>query len=485
MGFTPGDFDIVAQVETPALDVFADIILKTLEKENKTKFTQRVGSGTLSFAIDVELTDIRIPDVRTIDFSQRFKSGNTLASFEVEAILTFTLFGVNLQDTIAIRLKDLQIGIFTTPGGLPVGVALGFQKIDIDVRGLGILNSLLNTLVDLLALGIRTALSPLGLVPIPILQFADAFAQLGLQFDRSTTSSIADGSPFLGIAQSNTGLYLTTDFQAANNTPGDITVVQDILPPGINVGAVVNQRLLNQLITTMLLTGRLGLVRNIASGGINFTVTSVNLRFENPKTKSARIGVDAAASARVKARKGGFFGRLFGKKKKVTIRVHGTLDVDAEIVTDPNTQLALLEFTYDVTVAGQATVNSVLASVLTVVFGPFFVTFLTILSQLLNFSIEFFLPETFAFDVTGSLLTVSINKLSNQLGVGGTIGLGGLSSATIQAQINAHGGGTFELEHFTVHKFAVSHVPIAADYSPQSLETRQTELFLGAGLRSI
>lgn len=485
MGFTPGNFDIVAQVDTSALNVLTDIILKTLEQNNKTKFMQRIGSGALALDIAVELSDINIPAVKTVDFNQRFKQGNTLASFEVQAELSFNLLGANLQDTIAVRLKDLQIGIFTTPGGLPVGVALGFQKIDIDVSGLGILNSLLNTLVDFIALGIRTALSPLGLVPIPILQFADAFAQLGLLFDRSNSSNIANGSPFIGITQGQTGLYLAADFQAANNTSGDISVVQDILDPNMNVGAVVNQRLINQTLTTILVADRFGLVRSIASGGINFAVVGIAVRFENPSRRAARIAVDAEAAARVRAKKGGFFGKVFGKKKKVTIRLSATLEVDAGIITDPNTQAAVVDFTYALTARGQVTINSIFAAVLTVVLGPFLVVFLTILSQLLNFAISFFLPERFVFDVSGADLTVSIDKLRTQLGVGASIGLGGLSSATLKARIAANGGGTFELSQFTVHKFAVSNVPLAVDYSPQSLTSRQTELFLGAGLRSI
>jgi len=475
----------VAQVETSALDVITDVILKQLEQANKTKFIQSIGSGALAFNIDVELSDISIPEINTMDFNQRFKKGNTLASFEVEAELTFVLFGNNLVDTMAVRLKDLQIGIFTTPGGLPVGVALGFQKIDVDVRGLGILNSFLNTLVDLITLGIRTALSPLGLVPIPILQFADAYAQFGLLFDRSTSSSTADGSPFIGISQSTDGLYLTADFQAANNMPGDVNLVQDILAPNMNVGAVVNQRLINQTLTTVLITDRFGLVRNIASGGINFAVFKIAVRFEDSMAGKARVVIDADAAARVKARKGGFFGKLFGKKKKVTIRVSGTLAVDAKIELDPSTQVAALNFVYAPSVRGSVTVNSVLAAVLTVTMGPFLVVFLTVLSQLLNFAIDFFLPERFLFNVSGSNLTITIDKLRTQLGVGATIGLGGLSSATLTASIAAMGRGTFELSHFTVHKFASSNVPLAVDYFADSLETRQSELFLGAGLRSL
>lgn len=485
MGFTPGNFDIVAQVETSALDVITDVIPKQLEQDNKTKFSQTIGSGSLAFNIDAELSDISIPVINAIDFNQRFKKGNTLASFEVEAILTFTLLGTNLQDTIAVRLNDLQIAIFTTPGGLPVGISLGFQKIDIDVRGLSILNSFLNTIVDFISLGIRTALSPLGMVPIPILQFADAFAQLGLLFDRSTSSSIADGSPFVGITQSQTGLFLAADFEAANNIPGDISVAQDILNPNMNIGAVVNQRLINQALTTVLITDRFGLVRNIASGGINFAVVSIAVRFENPRNRPSFIGMDAEAAARVKARKGGFFGRLFGKKKKVTIRVSATLDLDAEVKTDASTQVSWVDFAYELKPRGSVSIDSILGAVLTVVMGPFIVLFLTILSQLLNFAIDFFLPELFKFDISGRFLTITIDKLQTQLGAGGTVGLGGLGAATLTASILASGSGRFELSHFTVHKFAASNVPIAVDYSPQSLTSRQAELFLGAGLRSI
>lgn len=482
MGFTPGNFDIVAQIETSALDVLTDIILKTLEKDNKTKFSHQIGSGSWAFTINIELTDISIPAVKTLNLAKRFKKGNTLASFEVEAELVFSLLGANLKDTLAVRLKDLQIGIFTTPGGLPVGVALGFQEIDLDVRGLGFLNSLLNTLVDFIALGIRTALSPLGMVPIPILQFADAFAQIGLTFDRSKTSSTADGSPYIGIARSQTGLYLAADFQAANNKTGNISVVQDILALNMNTGMVISDRLINQTIETMLLTDRFGLVKSIAGGGINFAVGEVKVRYQKPTIKPARIGIDAFAHARVKAKKGGFFGKLFGKTKKVTIRVSATMELDTGIMQNPATQLSVLDFAYDVDVQGKVSVNSVLASVMTIVLGPFLVSFLFILSQLLNYAIEFFLPEKFKFNISGSLLTITIDKLTTQLGAGASLGMGGLSSATLSARIEANGSGVFELEHFTVHKFASAGIPLKIDYSPQSLKTRDGEMFLGAGL---
>jgi len=480
MPFSPGDFDIVAQVETTALDTLADVILKQLERSNKTRFTQQIGSV---FSIDVELVDIRIPNVRTLNFAERFKRGNTLTSFEVEAELTFSLLGSSLRDTLAVRLKDLQIALFTTPGGLPVGVALGFQKIDIDVTGFGFLGLLVNALVDFVALGIRTALSPLGLVPIPILQFADAFTQLGLIFDRSTSSSTADGSPFIGVAQTQTGLFVAADFEAANNSAGSIAAVQDILTPAMNVGLVVNQRLLNQLLATVLLTDRFGLVRSIASGGINFGVTNLAIRFDAP-SRRARVGLDASASARVRSSKGGFFGSLFGSRK-VTIRVAASIDLDAEITDDPQTQLAIVAFDFVVRGQGSVPVNSVLASVLVVLLGPFFLIFLTTLSQLLNFGFDVFLPETFKFDVQGSTLTIRLDKITTQLGLGASIGLGGLSGATLKARVEATGGGSFELEHFTVHKFASSGVPVAVDYLPESLESRSNELFLGAGLRTI
>ncbi len=394
MAFPKGNFDIVAQVEMTGLDAIVDERLQQLRPDQKS-FTQQVGSGALRFGIDVEIVDLNIPQIRSLNFAERFKAGNTLASFEAEAVLTFTLFNNNLRDTFAVTLKDLQIAIFTTPGGLPVGVALGFQKIDIDLRGLGFFSILFNPILDLVSLGIRTALGPLGLVPIPIFQFADAFAQLGLVFDRSTTSNIADGSPFLGIAQNRTGLYLAADFQAANNISGDIGVVQDILDPNMNVGLVVSDRLVNQLVSTAFLTGRFGLVNNVPSGGINFRVLSVGVDFGNPSRRNARINTYAEIAARIRVRKGGFFGKLFGKKKKVTIRASLKLDVDASIVDDPQTQLAIIDFKYVIGIQGQVSINSILASVLTVLLGPLLTALLPLLSQLLNFAFKFFLPIKF------------------------------------------------------------------------------------------
>jgi hypothetical protein len=255
MAFTPGSFDIIAQIETAALDVVIDVILAQLKNDNKTTFTQQVGgSGTaVQGTIDVEITDLSIPRIRSANLGQRFKEGNTLASFQVDAELQVTLnvFGLSgtLTETFFVRINDLALSLPVSPGGLPLGISLGFANFDIDAGGLTTLRGLnpaLNLLADFIGLGIRTALTPLKLIPIPILQFADAFAKFSLLFDKD--------SPYLGTNESGDGLYLATDFAAANQSPSDIAIVRDVIPPGspFNIAVVMSNRPINQLIPQLL-----------------------------------------------------------------------------------------------------------------------------------------------------------------------------------------------------------------------------------------
>ncbi len=144
MAFTPGAFDIIAQIETAALDVIVDVILEQLRKDNKTKFTHQIGGGSSSAGanIEVEITDLSIPQIRSANINQRFKEGNTLASFQVDAKLEInvSLMGLPpgatlLTETFFVRINDLAISLPVSPGGLPLGVSLGFANFDLDAGG--------------------------------------------------------------------------------------------------------------------------------------------------------------------------------------------------------------------------------------------------------------------------------------------------------------------------------------------------------------
>ena len=461
MSFTGGNYDFVAQVETSALEVVADVILATLRAQGKTQFTRQIGAGT----VDVVLVDVGVPVIRSKNLADRFRRGNTLATFRADATLTFsvTVFGITggITETMSIFIKDLAVGIPTTPGGLPVGVSLGFAAFDIDVGGLTVLRALtpaLNVVVDFIALGIRTALAPLGLVPIPILPFADAFAQLGLLFDVP--------SPHVGTNQVGNGLFLAADFEAPGNR-ADLGQVVDIIPPAsaINVAAVVSNRPVNQLLPTLLANKHLPGTLN--TGGADFIVGEARVEFLQPGARPAKIKVDAFASARIKVRKGGFFGSLFGKKKKVTITAYATMTVDAGIVTDPATSLEVLAFELEASLQARVTIQSVLLGVLTILLGPFLIIFLILLSQLFNFVIKFFLPLKLELQVQGSDLTINLEQLRIQLGIGAS-----LTDATLKMRLDARGDGRFQLDHFTRHRIAATGLPLIVRYEPISIATR-------------
>lgn len=478
MAFTPGTFDILAEVHPSAIDVVVDVILEQLRAQGKTTFTQQIGSGAgvVSGSVDVELTDLSVPGVRSLDLADRFKPGNTLASFRVDAELqvTVTVFGLTstLTETFFITLVDLQFGIFTTPGGLPVGVSLGFQQIDIDAGGLRtlrVLNPALDVLADFIALGVRTLLSPLGLVPIPILQFADAFVQLGLSFEPP--------SPHLGTNQGGDALAIAADFKAAGNA-SDISVVTDIIPAGssFNVATVLADRPINQLLPFLLTSNQLP--RSIPTSGANFSVRSTNVSFLDPGSRASRIQVDAHASARIKVKKGGFFGKLFGKKKKVTVHAYARITLDAGVVDDPATGLAVVDFAFEATLQARATIQSVLVGTLTVLLAPFIVPLFIILSQVINFAADKLLPLSFDFSVSGSDLEVRLTKLQTQL----RLVSAGFTEATVKMRLDAKGDGRFALEHFTRHQIQQTGIPLKVGYEPNSLESRNGELFLGVEL---
>ena len=493
MSFTDGRFDFVAQIERGALDVIADVIIKTLEAQGKTKFTQNVGGGSTQGTIEVELTDVSVPVIRSLNINDRFRPGNTLATFRADAELKFavTIFGLSgtITEDLFVEIKDLAIAFETTPGGLPVGVALGFANFDIDVGGLTnirAINQVLNVIVDFIALGIRTALTPLQLVPIPIVQFADAFAQFGLLF--------RPPSPLFGTNQNGDGLFLAADFEAPDNN-SDPAVLTDIIGPNsqLNIAAVAGNRPINQLLPQLLASAQLTQV--IPTAGANFVVGELKVGFEDPGPLPARIRVDAFAAARVKVRKGGFFGRLFGGSKKVTITAQAEVVLDTGIVTDPNTQLEVLEFQFAATLQAQVAIQSVLLAVFTVLLGPFLLVFLTLLTQLLNIAAGFFLPLKLNFDVNGSDLEIQIDQLRAQLGIGASGALGSLSSATIAARLDATGRGRFQLDHFTQHQIAQTGIPLIVGYETDSIATRSLpipqppnqranpgELFLGVRL---
>ena len=494
MAFSPGAFDFFAQIETAALDVIVDVILAQLKKDNKNKFSQRVGgSGTaVQGTVDVEITDLSIPRVRSANLSQRFKAGNTLASFQVDAELqvALTVFGLSgtLRETFFVRINDLALSLPVSPGGLPLGISLGFANFDIDAGGLTTLRALnpaLNLLADFIGLGIRTALTPLKLIPIPILQFADAFAKFSLLFDKD--------SPNLGTNEAGDGLYLAADFAAANQSPSDIATVRDLIPQGspFNIAVVVSNRPLNQLIPLLLAQNHLR--NSIPTAGANFSVGQATISFLNPASKPARIAVDAYAAARIKVSKGGFFGSLFGRKKKVTIHAYAHVDLDAGVEKDPVTLTARVDFEFHATLQARVSIDSVLAAVLMVVLQPFVILFLPVLSQLLNLAVDQLLPLEWEENIGGGYLRLTLKKLSLQLAGGAALGLGGLSEATVKVRLDAQGDGSFQLSHFIAHQINTSGVDLKVGFENDSLVTRHIgpplsnepvpgELFLGIEL---
>lgn len=495
MAFSPGSFDIIAQIETAALDVIVDVILAQLKNDNKTKFSQQVGgSGTaVQGGIDVEITDLSIPRIRSANLAQRFKEGNTLASFQVDAelqvdVTLFRLPPFRLTETFFIRINDLALSLPVSPGGLPLGISLGFANFDLDAGGLTTLralNPLFDLLADFISLGIRTVLTPLKMMPIPILQFADAFAKFSLLFDKD--------SPYLGTNETDDGLYLATDFAAANQSPSDITTVRDIIPQSspFNIAVVLSNRPINQLIPLLLAQNHLRSA--IPTAGANFGVGQATVTFLNPASRPARISVDAHAAARIKVRKGGFLGSLFGKKKKVTIHAYARVDLDAGVVKDPATLMAHVGFEFHATLQARVSIDSVLAAVLMVVLQPFVIIFLPVLSQLLNLAIDQLLPLEWEEDIGGGYLKLTLKKLKVQLAGGAALGLGGLSEATVKVRLDARGDGSFQLSHFIAHQINASGVDLKVGFENDSLVTRQIgpappnepipgELFLGIEL---
>jgi len=495
MAFSPGSFDIIAQIETAALDVIVDVILAQLKKDNKNKFSQLIGgTGTaVRGRIDVEITDLGIPRIRSANLAERFKEGNTLASFQVDAelqvdVTLLTLPPFTITETFFVRINDLALSLPVSPGGLPLGVSLGFANFDIDAGGLTTLRALnpfLDLLADFIALGIRTALTPLKMIPIPILQFADAFAKFSLLFDKD--------SPYLGTNEAGAGLFLATDFAAANQSPSDIATVRDVIPPGspFNIAVVMNNRPINQLLPQLLSQNHLRSL--IPTAGANFGVGQATVTFLNPASKPSRISVSAHAAARIKVRKGGFLGALFGKKKKVTIHAYAKVDLDAGVVKDLATSAARVDFEFHATLQARVSIDSVLAAVLMVVLQPFVFIFLLVLSQLLNLAIDKLLPLEWEENVGGGQLKLTLKKLNVQLAGGAALGLGGLSEATVKVRLDAQGDGSFQLSHFIAHQINTSGVDLKVGFENNSLLTRQIgtpppnepipgELFLGIEL---
>ncbi len=505
MAFTPGAFDIIAQIETAALDVIVDVILEQLRKDNKTKFTHQIGGGgsgsgssSTGVNIEVEITDLSIPEISSADINQRFKEGNTLASFRVDAELevNVSLMGLPpgttlLRETFFVSINDLAISLPVSPGGLPLGVSLGFANFDLDAGGLNTLrglNPVLNLVADFIGLGVRTVLTPLKLIPIPILQFADAFAKFALLFDTD--------SPYLGTNEAGDGLYLAADFAAANQSPSDIATVLDIIPSSspFNVAVVLSNRPLNQLIPLLLAQNQ---IRNtIPTPGATFGVWRAAVEFLNPITPTgnpALIGVYADASARIKVDKGGFLGALFGKKKKVTIHASAAVKLDAGVKKDPVTLAAQVDFVATATLVAQVSIDSVLAAVLMVAMQPFMIIFLPVLSQLLNVAVDKLLPLEWEDNVGGGELTVTFKKLRVQMSGGASLGLGGLSEATLKVKTDATLFGTFQLSHFVAHQINETGIDLKVGFENDSLATREIgspppnepipgELFLGIEL---
>ena len=479
MPFTSGGFDLVAQVDKAAIDVVIDVVIKQLERQGKTRFTHQIPTPLGAVTVDVELTGLSIPSIRSANPQDRFRS-DILASFEVEAEITFTFMNPTRTERIGIRLNDLHASVARTGATAPV-VSLEFKTIDVDVIGLGAIGTILNFLLDVAALGIRTVLSALGLKPIPVFPVADAFKQIGLSF------ASHDASPYLGTNQTETGLALAMDFEAANNVSSDIGAVQDVLTPQINTGLVINERLANQALGMTFATNDFGLVRHVDSGGIRFGVTQVSIHFERPRQRAGRIRLESKAAARVRRGKGGFFGRLFGRRRKVTIRVESGVDLETEIAPSPPALLPRLDF--DIDKRGHATVatESVFASILQVLLGPLLVVFLMIFNEILNLSFSDLQRHVIDLRIENSRLVAKVTRFQTHINAGhaATLGLTGVGDATLSVDYAVGLRGYFELGHFTMDQLARSGVPMAVDYSADSIGSRDQELFLGVGLRSL
>lgn len=213
-----------------------------------------------------------------------------------------------------------------------------------------------------------------------------------------------------------------------------------------------------------------------------------------PNTEPARLRVKADAAARIKVSKGGFFGSLFGKKKKVTIHVHAEVDLHAGVKKDLSVPMAEVAFKGTVDGTVDVSVDSVLAAVLMVVLQPIVMIFLPVLSQLLNIAVDKLLPLDWQEDVGGGWVRFSLTKLDIQLAGGGAIlGLSGLSEATIKAKVDASIEGSFQLSHFIAHQIKKAKVDLKVGFEDDSLVTRQIgtaptpapipgELFLGIEL---
>src|SRR5262249_46357969 len=150
-----------------------------------------------------------------------------------------------------------------------------------------------------------------------------------------------------------------------NNTPGTISTVTDILPPGgvMNVGAVVSDRVVNQLIGILLSKNQLPNALPSPLG--TFFVQYVNVAFldRNPAalpTRPATIAVDGQASARIRVNKGGFFGTLFGLTRKVTVTAGASVTVDAGIAPGTPASGAVIDFGFTAQLRARVTIQSVL-----------------------------------------------------------------------------------------------------------------------------
>ena len=220
----------------------------------------------------------------------------------------------------------------------------------------------------------------------------------------------------------------------------------------------MSNRPINQLIPQLLAQNHLRSL--IPTAGANFGVGQATVTFRDPASKPSRISVDAHAAARIKVRKGGFFGSLFGKKKKVTIHAYAKVDLDAGVVKDPATSAARVDFEFHATLQARVSIDSVLAAVLMVVLQPFVFIFLPVLSQLLNIAVDQLLPLEWEEDVGGGELKLTLKKLSVQLAGGAALGLGGLSEATVKVRLDAQGEGSFQLSHFIAHQINTSGIAL-------------------------
>lgn len=497
MGFSPGEFDFLVQVETEALGHLVDALLVKLKNDNdKHKFGHDIGgSGTaVQGRVDVTLTDLSIPSIHSKDPNDRFKVGNTLTSFQVNADLLMNVqvlgIGPTFAETLELAIKDLAIGTDSDTNGF-ARVALGFEDFDIDAGGLTTLRGLnptLEAVADFIGLGIRTVLRPLSLRPFPVLQVAGALAKQGLFFEGS--------SPFLGTTVSGDGLFLAMDFQSAQGNPSDIGAVEDISDPTrFNIATVLSDRPVNQFLPPMLATAQ---ARNsVSTSGANFKVTSTSVRFMDPDKQGfpAKVDLRADAAARVKVKKGGFFGSLFGGSKKVTITALAEATVDVGM-SFPQPGHAQVEFEFDTKLTARGSVQSVTAAALVVLLQPFFTVFLTVFSQVFNIAADLVLPlkfkENVLTDANGqeAFVTLELEDLNVHLAAGGTLGLGGLSEATLKMRVDADGKGSFQLSHFLAAQFGNTDLPLVADFEADSISSRDLgtgvgELFLGTKIRTI